>query len=194
MQSIAQYLRDRLDPGQYQLLQKVSRGFTRPLFALDPETGRFECAAELDDEEVEDPSVLDALCVACELLEASGVSFDPQDPALEPSASSGTVELTFDFPDEDEDALVRFKAMLAENASADAGIHADYQKYTRGRPGPDPPGLLQRLRLPEEKKISSILCSRSQSGGPKTIPSPAAGCSEFLNQKAVESWKRDTRR
>lgn len=140
MQSIAQYLRDRLDPGQYQLLQKVSRGFTRPLFALDPETGRFECAAELDDEEVEDPSVvLDALCVACELLEASGVSFDPQDPALEPSASSGTVELTIDFPDEDEDALVRFKAMLAENASADAGIHADYQKY--------PGGVQARIRL-----------------------------------------------
>jgi len=131
-QSIRDYLKERLSPPLFERLREGSAGFSRPLFVVDPDTGRFECAAHLGDEELDDTSFVDALCVACELLTESKAVFDPSDPLLEPPASSGTVELTYDFVAEEEEVFRRFKALLKENATAAAGFQTDDQKYPWG--------------------------------------------------------------
>lgn len=131
--SIKEYLKERLSPPLYERLREASRDFTRPLFAVDPDTGRFECAADLDEAELDETQVLDALCLACELLTEAGVAFDPSDPLLEASGPSGSIDLVFDFTVEEEDVFQRFKALLAENAPPDAGFETDFQKYPGGR-------------------------------------------------------------
>jgi len=130
--SIPEYLKQRLDPSQYRRLEAMSQGFTRPLFAIDPSTGRFEAALDLDPDKIEDDRTLDALCLACELLSEAGVEFDLTSPVVEQAAPSGTIQLTFDFPSEEESVYLRFQKLLRENTDPGAGFHADFQNYPWG--------------------------------------------------------------
>lgn len=130
--SIPQYLKQRLDPSHFDRLRSISQDFTRPLFALDPQTGRFEAAADLEPEEIDDEMTLDALCFACELLSDADVAFDVADPVIEQVEPAGTIQLSFDFPNEDDQVFRRFKDLLRENTDPAAGFHTQFQKYPWG--------------------------------------------------------------
>lgn len=132
VRSIREYLRERLPEALYESLREASQDFTRPLFAIDPETGRFEVAADLDEAEPGDSPALDALCLACELLSEADLDVDAADPLLEREDEAGEIELTYEFNADEEDVYHRFKALLSENATPAAGFQADFQKYPWG--------------------------------------------------------------
>lgn len=130
--SIPEYLKERLPADLYERLRVVSEGFSKPLFAVDPETGRFECAADFDPDEMGDPAILDALCIACELLSDADLPFDCTEPVVEAVESRGEIRLTYDFTAEEGDVFQRFRDLLRENTPADAGFQTDFQKYPWG--------------------------------------------------------------
>lgn len=129
--SIPQYLQERLSPAHYRALHEISDGFTRPLFAYDAESRRFECAEGFDPDALDDDAV-DALCLACELLSDAGLSFDLASPLIESSQAPGVIRLTYDFSQEEEETYDRFRGLLHENTSPDAGFRTDFQKYPWG--------------------------------------------------------------
>lgn len=129
--SILEFLKERLSPSHFQALHDISDGFSRPLFAYDPTSRRFECAGGFDPDET-DEEAIDALCLACELLSEADVAFDPASPLIESAEERGVVRLTYDFTKEDEAVYERFKRLLLENASPAAGFKTDFQKYPEG--------------------------------------------------------------
>jgi len=131
--SVPEYLKSRLSPDAYDLLAQASRDWTEPLFEKDPETGRYECALCVDEEDELDPDLLDALLTACERLSEADQPIDPDDPVLVHDAgSAGQIVLSYRF-DPDEAAVFRhFRRLVEENLGGDEGIEAQFQKYSWG--------------------------------------------------------------
>ncbi len=134
--SVPEYLKSRLSPDAYDLLAQASCDWTQPLFDRDPETGRYECALCVEEEEELHPDLLDALLTACELLSEADEPIDPDDPVLVQEAdSAGEIVLTYRF-DPDEAAVYQwFRSLVEENLGGDEGIHAQFQKYSWGFAG-----------------------------------------------------------
>lgn len=133
MVSVPEYLKSRLSPEAFDLLAQASRDWSLPLFERDPETGRFECALCVQEDEELDPDLLDALLIACERLSEAVEPIDPDDPALVHEAdSSGEIVLTYRFDPDEADVYRRFRSLVEQNLGGDEGIEAQFQKYSWG--------------------------------------------------------------
>lgn len=129
-----------LPPALYDRLTAASKGWSLPLFGRDPETGAYEYLHSIaDDGQDEDLELLDAACLAAEILTESGLDFEG-DPAIAPFGDEGgTVSLEYHFGADEEPLAYAFRRRLEDLAAADAGISWDFQKY--------PVGFLANVRL-----------------------------------------------
>lgn len=133
-QTLPEFLEEKLPFRMYQRLAEASAGWSIPLFAVDPETGRYECVPPTDmlDDDSPDVELLDALCTACDLLSESAVDFDDVSAQIEAEDQPGQFLLTYRFEPEEEDVFRRFQSLVQENLAADAGISGDFQKLPWG--------------------------------------------------------------
>ena len=130
---IAELLKATLPAGLYARLEAASRQWREPIFARDPETGLFECIYTGEAEDgAEDTELIDAACLAAEILGQSGEDF-AGDPALVPEElGAGSVRLEYRFAPDQEATYAAFRRRLEELSAAEAGIHAEFQKSPAG--------------------------------------------------------------
>jgi len=130
-ETVASYLKARMTRETYDRLEAASMGWTKPLFVHDRETGLFECNCLVDGDDDEPDAVLDALCLACELLSESGLDFSG-DRSIATDDDSGSIDLEYTFSLEEEDVYRLFRRLLEDLTATEAGIHARFQKYVGG--------------------------------------------------------------
>lgn len=119
----------RMPDDLYRRLAEASGGFSEPIFVRDPESGRYECA--LFDESAEDDDVLiDAACMACELLSDAGDTFTG-DPLLgDEQSGPGEVRVEYRFDAEEEAIYQAFRRML--ELRSPNGIRAEFRRQAWG--------------------------------------------------------------
>lgn len=127
--SVREYLERKLPSSVFNVLAQASREWTQPLFSYDALSESFEPAIESDDDPA--PEVIEAICIAVETL--SG--YRPKgkdDPLIQPEESAGFAHLTYEFDVDEAEVFDRFKWLLEENVSPDAGFVAQFQNEPWG--------------------------------------------------------------
>ena len=104
-----------------------------------------------------DPAILDALCIACELLSDAGLPFDWQSPVVESVESRGEIRLTYDFTVEEDDVLQRFRDLLRENTPADAGFQDGFPEVPLGSSGRRRPGFQSDFDYQQKKDFLDLM-------------------------------------
>lgn len=131
-QGVSAFLKASLPANLYTRLEKASQNWTKPIFARDPETGAYECLHDRLLAGDEDTELIDAVCMACELLSSAAGDF-AHDKAIEREPDpSGSVRLEYRFRLEDEAIYEAVRERLEDLAAGDAGIRVNFQKYPWG--------------------------------------------------------------
>jgi len=129
--TVARFLKDRLPPHMYERLSGASAGFTRPLFAKDPQSGRFEFILDGDTADGDD-LLVDAACTACDLLSESGLEFPHDRLVAADGDEKGEISLEFLFGEGEAPAYELFRKLLLDAGRRDTGLKARAEKLPGG--------------------------------------------------------------
>ncbi len=131
--NVASYLRSSLPDHLYARLQDVTDDWSVPIFVRNPYNGEFECLHDRVLAADEDNELIDAVCMACELLTNAVDEDFSDDIAIETDSDpAGSVTFEYRFSTEDEEVFHAVRARLKDLAATDAGISVKFQKYPGG--------------------------------------------------------------